>query len=138
LRSASSPPPPILPDTLNKKPAHPGKGAGFFDAIRHSLEDAAYLFSCNNPTVGLLNNYTMLIYVWRCFMGLIEEWNKVCTSGTTLTLSCPLFDIPTGTTLMVTGSSIAGLFSNEICTLIETTHGTFRFAELMACAEVIA
>ena len=71
-------------------------------------------------------------------MGLIEEWNKVCTSGTTLTLNCPLFDIPPGTTLKVTGSRICGLFSNEIYTLIETTHGTFRFVELMACAEVTA
>ncbi len=71
-------------------------------------------------------------------MGLVEEWNRVCTSGTTLTLRSPFLGIPPGTTLMVTGSRIGGLFSNEIYTLIETTHGTFRFVDLMSCAEVNA
>jgi hypothetical protein len=71
-------------------------------------------------------------------MGLIEEWNKVCTPGTNLTLRCSLLDIPCGTKLMVTGSRIGGLPSNEIYTLIETTRGTFRFVELMSCAEVTA
>ncbi len=72
-------------------------------------------------------------------MGLIEEWNKVCTSGTTLTLNYPLLDIPPGTTLKVIGSRICGLFSDEKrYTLIETTHGTFSFVELMSSAEVVA
>ncbi len=71
-------------------------------------------------------------------MGLVEEWNQVCTSGTTLTLTSPFFDILPGTTLRVTGSRVGGLLSNEIYTLIETTHGTFRFVDLMSCAEVTA
>ena len=71
-------------------------------------------------------------------MGPVEEWNKVCTYGTTLTLSCPLNDIPSGTILKVTGSRISGLFSNKMYTLIETTHGNFKYVELMTCAEVTA
>ncbi len=71
-------------------------------------------------------------------MGPVEEWDKVCKSGTTLTLNYPLYDIPLGTTLKVTGSRICGLFTNDTYTLIETTHGTFRFVDLMACAEITA
>jgi hypothetical protein len=80
----------------------------------------------------------ILIYFWRCFMGLMETWDKVCTPGTTLSLCCPLFDIPTGTTLVVTGSRQGGFYSSRIYTIIETTHGPFRFDELMDCAEVTA
>jgi hypothetical protein len=70
-------------------------------------------------------------------MRLVEEWNKACTLGTTLTLTYPLHTIPPGTTLKVTGSRIYGLFSDERYTLIETTHGTFSFVELMSSAEVV-
>ncbi len=71
-------------------------------------------------------------------MGLMETWNQVRTPGTTLTLCSRLSDIPPGTTLIVTGSREDGFFSSRIYTVIETTHGAFRFNELVDCAEVTA